>query len=98
MLVTWCLVVRPSKIVDIVGKILTPLLLLTLGMLIFKGIIDPTNQVPENALEPNAVAVGIVAGYQSMDMLGALSFGSILITTAFIKGYKTPSHRVKILS
>lgn len=98
MLITWLLVVRPSKIVDIVGKILTPLLLLTLSMLIIKGVVTPTGQVPEQAIEPNGVSVGIIAGYQSMDMLGALSFGSILIGTAFIKGYRTPNHRVSILT
>ena len=97
-LVTWCLVVRPTKIVDIVGNILTPLLLVTLAMLIIKGIIDPDGPSPENALEANAVGVGIIAGYQSMDLFGALSFGTIMITAALNKGYKTPEHRVYVLS
>ena len=95
---TWCLVVRPSKIVDIVGNILTPLLLVTLAMLIIKGLMDPSAPVPDAPLEDNAVGVGIIAGYQSMDLFGALSFGTIMITTSFIKGYKTPNHRVKVLS
>lgn len=96
--VTWCLVVRPSKIVDIVGNILTPLLLVTLAMLIIKGLFAPDAPMPENPIEPNAVGVGIIAGYQSMDLFGALSFGTIMITTSFIKGYKTPNHRVFVLS
>lgn len=67
-------------------------------MLIIKGIMDPSNPVPDAPLEDNAVGVGIIAGYQSMDLFGALSFGTIMITTSFIKGYKTPNHRVKVLS
>lgn len=92
------MVVRPSKIVDIVGNILTPLLLIALSMFIIKGILEPTGQIPEVPQEPNAVGVGIIAGYQSMDLFGALCFGSIMITTSFIKGYKTPNHRVYLLS
>lgn len=92
------MVVRPSKIIDIVGNILTPLLLIALTMFVVKGIIDPATEVPQTAIEPNAVGVGIVAGYQSMDLFGALSFGTIMITTSFIKGYKTPNHRVYVLT
>lgn len=92
------MVVRPSKIIDIVGNILTPLLLIALAMFIVKGIINPATEIPETAIEPNAVGVGIVAGYQSMDLFGALCFGSIMITTAYIKGYRTPRHRVFVLS
>lgn len=96
--VTWCLVVRPSKIVDIVGNILTPLLLVTLAMLIIKGLLDPAGEVPVTPVIDNAVGEGIIAGYQSMDLFGALSFGTIMITTSFIKGYKTPNHRVYVLT
>ena len=92
------MVVRPSKIVDIVGNILTPLLLVTLAMLIIKGLIEPGGEVPETPVIDNAVGEGIIAGYQSMDLFGALSFGTIMITTSFIKGYKTPNHRVFVLS
>lgn len=73
-------------------------MLVTLAMLIIKGIITPDPPMPQEAIEPNAVGVGIVAGYQSMDLFGALSFGTIMITTSFIKGYKTPGHRVQVLS
>ena len=96
--VTWMLVVRPTKIVDIVGNILTPLLLASLAILIIKGIIVPPGEESTYAIEPNAVGTGIIAGYQSMDLFGALSFGTIMITSALVKGYKTPNHRVKVLS
>lgn len=92
------MVVRPTKIVDIVGNILTPLLLATLALLIIKGIIEPPGIESTYAIEPNAVGVGIIAGYQSMDLFGALSFGTIMISSALNKGYKTPNHRVKVLS
>lgn len=98
MLITWLLIVRPTKIVDIVGTILTPLLLIALITLIVKGIIQPDADMRTESLVDNPIQSGMLAGYESMDLFGAVSFGTVMISTAFIKGYKTNNARVKVLS
>lgn len=50
---TLLLTVRPSKVVDNVGKFLTPILLLALAVLIIKGLITPLER---NTLYPNTRA------------------------------------------
>src|SRR5690606_41280549 len=39
--ITWLFSIVPSKVVDLVGRVLTPLLLVVLILLIVFGIIDP---------------------------------------------------------
>ncbi|OJT80930.1 hypothetical protein BM532_19330, partial [Clostridioides difficile] len=39
------LTIRPSKVVDIVGSILTPALLIALAVLIVKGIVSPLGEI-----------------------------------------------------
>ncbi len=79
--------VRENSVVDIVGKILTPLLLIGLLILIVKGVMDPlgtTDAVPQ--IESVAVE-GIKAGYQTMDVLATVLFGVIILKSAESKGY-----------
>lgn len=74
------------------------MLLATLATLIIKGLIDPIGIPPVEPINPKPIGEGIIAGSQTMDLFGALCLASIMISTAKIKGYKTPEHRVKILS
>lgn len=95
--ITWCLVIKPTKIYDIVGKVLTPLLLLSLVILTIKGIMSP---IGPQAIAPKVtspIGEGFLSGYQAMDLFGALSFGSLMITTAKTKGYKSRKYRVRLL-
>ena len=83
------LCIRQSAVVDIVGAVLTPLLLIGLAVIIIKGVATPLGEI---ALTPNADNVilgGIKAGYQTMDALAALPFGIIILQSAASKGYTT---------
>ena len=62
---TLLLTIRPSKVVDIIGKFLTPALLLCLGLLIVMGIFTPIGDVSNTQLiENNLFAEGVEQGYQ----------------------------------
>ena len=87
-LVILLLCLRESAVVDIVGKILTPALLLGLLVLIVKGMLDPIGPVPDRVLVDNVVRTGIEAGYQTMDVLAALCFSIIIVESARKKGYE----------
>ena len=78
-LVIWLFTYNRSKIIDILGFYLTPLLLISLGIMIVKGFM--------NAQQPAAAAYermeiflkGLREGYQTMDLLAAFFFSSVVI-------------------
>lgn len=78
---------REKSVVDIVGKFLTPLLLIGLLILIVKGTISPLGDVAEVSYLSNVAAEGIKAGYQTMDVLATMLFGVLILHSAEAKGY-----------
>lgn len=86
--VTWMLSISPSKVVDIIGNILTPLLLILLFLLILIGVINPVSDFSSTAMSSTeAFNFGFVEGYQTVDMLASLVFAGIIISAAQSKGY-----------
>lgn len=97
-LIIFLLCVRESAVVDIVGKILTPALLLGLLVMIVKGVVDPIGPVPAQPLVENVPATGIQAGYQTMDVLAAAVFGILLLKTAEEKGYTRERDKLRVVA
>ncbi|WP_131034275.1 branched-chain amino acid transport system II carrier protein [Clostridioides difficile] len=89
------LTIRPSKVVDIVGAILTPALLIALAVLIVKGIVSPLGEIRDSSLIQNVFAEGITQGYQTMDALAASVFASIIIMSVIAKGYTGDKEKMK---
>lgn len=96
--IVFALSVKESAVVDIVGKLLTPALLLGLTVLITKGFMSPIGQVSDTAMINNVVATGITSGYQTMDVLAALAFGLIIIKTVEQKGYTDQKRKFRIVA
>ena len=84
--------------VDIVGKILTPALLIGLLILIVVGVVNPIGPVGEQPLVENVAATGVEAGYQTMDVLAAIVFGYIILKSAREKGHTTPGAQLRVVS
>lgn len=80
------LTIRPNKVVDIVGKYLTPILVAVLLILMIIGIVSPLG---EASAVPEIVPLkeGILSGYQTMDGIGALLLTGIVTSAAMSKGY-----------
>lgn len=96
-LLTLILTIKPSKVVDIIGKVLTPALLIALGILIVIGIISPIGVISENALiDKNLFAEGVSQGYLTMDALGAAALATVIISSIGERGYNNPKDKVKI--
>jgi len=89
-------VLKSSSIIDSIGKILTPVLLLTLLSIIAKGILSPQGPVVDTGLGVS-FASGFGEGYQTMDALGATVIGSIIVASIKAKGY-TDSKEVSKLT
>ncbi len=73
------LCLRPGKVVDIIGKILSPLMLVALLALIVIGIVRPLGESVPAASVSASMAYGLQSGYQTMDMLGVFLLGVIAL-------------------
>lgn len=75
----YLLTYKRGRILDILGYILTPLLLISLVILIVKGIAD-AGEPPTTTLSPmNTFLHGLQLGYNTMDLMGAFFFSSVVI-------------------
>lgn len=85
------------KMVDIIGKVLTPILLLSLFVIIIVGIAGPL-QVAHNVemTSAEAFSFGFLEGYQTIDVLAAVMFAGIVIASVMHQGYVSASERMQI--
>lgn len=94
---TLVLTIKPSKVVDIVGKVLTPLLILSLIVLIVLGVLNPIGDISPNVMiENNLFAEGVSQGYLTMDALAAGVFAGVIINAIIGKGYNETSEKVTL--
>ena len=91
------LCLKESAVVDIVGKVLTPLLLVGLFAIIIKGIVTPLGEIAALPQIGNVTVTGIKAGYQTMDALAALPFGIIILQSVTAKGYKQGKSQLRVV-
>ena len=96
-IITYVLTIKPSKVVDIVGRVLTPALLIALAVIIVKGVVSPLGPIVEEPMIEGVVAEGIAQGYQTMDAFAAIALASVLIVSLNEKGYNTVSDKLKAI-
>jgi len=69
---------RANKVIERVGKILTPILLLLLFLIIVKGIFfSGLNIKPD--IYPHAFKRGFLEGYQTMDTIASIAYAGIIL-------------------
>lgn len=88
--VTLFLVLNESKLLDILGKFLTPIILIMLAILIVMGvkisISENLNVHIENLTSVASFSKGFIQGYQTMDALGSVLMGVIIVKSLKEKG------------
>lgn len=91
------LTIRPSKVVDIVGNYLTPILVICVLVLIVLGIVDPIGPIAD---ESTVVTIkeGIINGYQTMDPLGVGLIIVAIMGAVTKKGYNTKDVQGRLLA
>lgn len=92
---TFILTIRPTKVMDIIGKFLTPILLLALGFLITKGILSPIGELSNNNSN-NLFVNGLTQGYQTMDALGIGGVTALIMTSFISKGYTNKKENISM--
>ena len=91
------LCLRPGKVVDIIGKILSPLMFVLLLLLIGVGIIHPLGDVTAAAPLSVALSNGLRSGYQTMDMLGAVLLGVIALLSVQESGVADTKRQMQLV-
>lgn len=79
--------IKQTKIADIVGKILAPIMLAALAVLIVKGIVSPLGEAKAEANIALVMQDGLEAGYQTMDMMGAMLLSVVVLSIVGQQGY-----------
>lgn len=86
-----------SKIVDIIGKFLTPFLLVVLALLIVLGIWQaPSAETPATHTLVESFIFGFIEGYLTLDVLASVIFAGIIIRAVTDKGYTKHHERTSI--
>ena len=85
---------KPSKILDSVGKVLNPAFLLFLGVMLAAALLNPVQSVdsvsPSGGYVHSAFSAGFLQGYDTLDALASLAFGIIVIRTVRQLGVTEP--------
>ncbi|WP_257346615.1 branched-chain amino acid transport system II carrier protein [Pseudalkalibacillus decolorationis] len=86
--ITFWFSLNPTKLVDRIGKVLTPILLVVIGLIVIKGIVNPMGSIsiPKGDYASNPFFTGFINGYLTMDAIAALVFGIVVINAVKSKG------------
>ncbi len=78
----------PGRMIDTVGKIITPVLILALIVLATAAVFMPAGVIgePTGLYLEAPLSQGFIQGYQTMDALGALVFGIVIINAIRSRG------------
>ncbi|AKM20497.1 MULTISPECIES: branched-chain amino acid transport system II carrier protein [Geobacillus] len=95
-LVYW-LSLNPSKLVDRIGQLLTPVLLLSIAVLCLTGLIrlDDPQALPAEKYASAPFVKGMLEGYLTMDTIAALAFGIVVIHALRDRGVDRPALQAK---
>lgn len=94
---TYVLCMNPSRLVDIVGKILTPVLLLSIAVIFVMSVVNPVGEI--GAAQGDYASIpffkGMVEGYLALDGFAALAFAIVVINAIQNLGVKEPQNIAK---
>ena len=70
---------RPTKIISLLGYVLTPILLLSLAVIVAKGLMVMPHPDPSMHTRWSSFSQGLFDGYNTMDLLAAFFFSSVVL-------------------
>ncbi len=80
--------INPNTLVDKLGKVMTPALLVLLVVLVWLSVsrLEGQTLAPADAFAEHPLAQGLLAGYTTMDSIASLAFGIIIISSLRYRG------------
>lgn len=86
--ISYWLAITPSKLLDRMGKILTPALLILIAVIFIGSLFKPLDSYGNATVEyaSNPFLKGFLEGYLTMDTIAALNFGIVISVTIKSRG------------
>ena len=91
---------NPSKILDRIGRILTPVFAVLIIILVILGALKYGSNVPQQASQAysaSAFGQGFLEGYNTLDALASVAFSVIAVTTLNQLGFKNKKEYVSTI-
>lgn len=96
LLITFMATYRPGKVVEVVGNIITPALLASLGLIIFVGLWHTEAPIPTLSDWWTIFSTNLVRGYETLDLLAGIFFASTVIN--MLKSTMLGEHTMQTLT
>lgn len=90
-------VVNRSKIINLIGKFLTPLIILILFLIIGLGIFSAPSEITPSLFN-TPIVDGLLEGYQTFDAIGAIVVGGVLIISLNLKGMTSFERKKEVIT
>lgn len=90
----------PSKILDSIGRILTPIFAILIVVLVVLGAVKYSGHAPQVATEAyqaSAFGQGFLEGYNTLDALASVAFSVIAVTTLNQLGFTSKKEYIKTI-
>ena len=90
----------PSKILDSIGRILTPIFAILIVVLVVLGALKYSGQAPQvatAAYQASAFGQGSLEGYNTLDALASVAFSVIAVTTLNQLGFTSKKEYIKTI-
>ncbi|WP_046744041.1 branched-chain amino acid transport system II carrier protein [Kordia zhangzhouensis] len=91
-------VLNRSKILNLLGKFLTPLIVMILLLIIGIGLAMPHEAVTSSSMDTFPLFVGLLEGYQTFDAIGAIVIGGVIIISLNLKGHHSYEAKKRLIA
>ena len=96
-LLVFIFAINRSKIILLIGKFLTPIIVLILLIIIFITGINSSEIITKSSIE-NPLVNGILEGYQTFDAIGGVVIGAVIIISLNLRGHTTFKAKKEIIT
>lgn len=72
--------IKKQNVIQLLGLILTPLLIVSLGFILFLGLMDPPNPQVIDINHGNAFKEGLNVGYNTLDLIASFIFAPLVLS------------------
>lgn len=90
-------VINRSKILSLIGKFLTPIIVIILFAIIALAVFSPDLSIDKNTYQIPFIS-GLLEGYQTFDAIGGIVVGAVIVISLNIRGHHSYGEKRKIIS
>ena len=95
--IAFALTIKPSQVMDNLGKYLTPVLILVCVIIDIRAFSNPIGFNRSTALIDNLFKEGLIMGFQTFDALGGISISMVILEGLTPKGFTEKKEQSQVL-